>query len=388
MKHRTERFGGIIASEDPPMLAFVDRQYMRELGLAESPLWQGDDALIATLRAPVEVHIACTNRCSMGCPHCYMDSRPTDPDQMNTASFKNAVTRLADMGVFHVALGGGEALERPDLFELAHHARQVGLVPNLTTNGALVTPEIARKLRLFGQVNLSLDGVGERSGVFRGRNVMDTVDRAFDHLLQAGVSTGINCVVGRRNLDGLADLFAYAARRGLSEIELLRFKPAGRGAALYADEKLTYDQGRRFYPLVARLNERHDLATKIDCSFLPMLCYHRPPKDALKALGVCGCEAGNFLAGVKSGGRVSGCSFLPSVDATVNELPRIWETCEEFEAYRHWTASAPEPCCACDYLDICKGGCHAVALALCGTIEAPDPDCPWVVEHHDAEEHT
>ncbi|MFO7900134.1 MAG: radical SAM protein [Planctomycetota bacterium] len=385
MKHRAERFGGIVASDDPPMLAFVDRPFMRELGVADSPLWRDDDDSIGALSAPVEVHMACTNQCSMGCPHCYMDSRETDPDQMHTASFKAAVKRLADMGVFHVALGGGEALERPDLFELARYARQVGLVPNLTTNGALVTPEVAQKLTCFGQVNLSLDGVGELSGVFRGRNVMDTVDRAFDRLLEAGVSTGINCVVGRRNIDGLTGLFAYAARRGLGEIELLRFKPAGRGAELYPDEKLTCEQARRFYPLVQELTETHDLATKIDCSFVPMLCYHRPPKHVLEALGVCGCEAGNFLAGVQSDGRVSGCSFLPSLDLTVDELPGAWDACPEFEGYRGWTASAPAPCSSCDYLSICKGGCHAVALAQCGTTDAPDPDCPWVIEHRRAE---
>ena len=35
MKHRYENFGGIIASDAPPFLAFVDRQFMRDLGLPE-----------------------------------------------------------------------------------------------------------------------------------------------------------------------------------------------------------------------------------------------------------------------------------------------------------------------------------------------------------------
>jgi hypothetical protein len=29
MKYRYENFGGIVASENPPFLAFVDRTYMR-----------------------------------------------------------------------------------------------------------------------------------------------------------------------------------------------------------------------------------------------------------------------------------------------------------------------------------------------------------------------
>ncbi len=38
-----------------------------------------------------------------------------------------------------MALGGGEALERPDFFELAEYVRASGIVPNLTTNGLVTT---------------------------------------------------------------------------------------------------------------------------------------------------------------------------------------------------------------------------------------------------------
>src|SRR5713226_9505082 len=68
---------------------------------------------------------------------------------------------LAAMGVFHVALGGGEALELDYLFEVAAHARAVGITPNLTTSGLGLTPRDAERCRVFGQINVSVDGVGE-----------------------------------------------------------------------------------------------------------------------------------------------------------------------------------------------------------------------------------
>ena len=58
MRYRYETFGGIIASEDPPFLAFVDRRFMREQGLDASPLWQGAGEEIGLLSAPTEVHLA------------------------------------------------------------------------------------------------------------------------------------------------------------------------------------------------------------------------------------------------------------------------------------------------------------------------------------------
>ena len=380
MRHRYEAFGGIVASNDPPLLAFVDRQYMRELGLPASALWGDGREEIGRLCAPVEVHFACTNRCSLGCPHCYMDSGSEDPRTLDTERFKEALDALARMGVFHVALGGGEALEREDLFDLAAHARRIGLVPNLTTNGRRVTPETADRLRIMGQVNVSLDGVGESARTFRQGSDFETVNGALDLLLRAGVTAGINCVVGRDNFDGLPDLFRYAAEKDVSEIELLRFKPSGRAIALYERHRTTPAQNRSLYPVVQGLSERFGVKAKIDCSFVPMLCYHRPPRELLEAHCVCGCEAGNFLLGARSDGRVCGCSFLPVLDVTISQLPEAWESAPELRLYREWHVSAPEPCASCDYLQVCKGGCHAVALAVTGRLDAPDPDCPWVEE--------
>lgn len=105
MKYRFETFGGIIASEDPPFLAFVDREYMRGLGLRDDLSWSSEDETIGLLSAPTEVHFAITNRCQAGCPHCYMGAGSEDPGELSTESVKRALDILAKLKVFHVALG-------------------------------------------------------------------------------------------------------------------------------------------------------------------------------------------------------------------------------------------------------------------------------------------
>lgn len=380
MKYRYENFGGIIASEDPPFLAFVDRAYMLELGLEPSPLWDGDDAEIGLLSAPTEVHFAITNRCGAGCAHCYMGSGKAEENELSGPDFKRALSRLADLGVFHVALGGGEALERPDLFAIADHARKVGLVPNLTISGRLLTPKLAERMTVFGQVNVSMDGVKEAYGVFRGTDMFGTADRALRMLNKAGVPAGINCVVGRRNVEGLADLFSYAADAGANEIEFLRFKPSGRGAARYLEECTTKEQNREIAPLLSKLSGEHDVAAKIDCSFVPMLCYHKPEKELLLSTATYGCEAGNVLLGVRASGSVCGCSFLPSTGLNVTDIGPGFHGHPEISPLFAFAKDAPEPCRSCDYLEICKGGCRAVALFLSGNLLAPDPGCPLVAE--------
>jgi radical SAM protein with 4Fe4S-binding SPASM domain len=199
-------------------------------------------------------------------------------------------------------------------------------------------------------------------------------------LVAAGVPTGINCVVGCRNFDAIPNLFRYAKEKGTNEIEFLRLKPVGRAGPVYEEQKTTFAQNVALARMLGELSEQDGITAKIDCSFIPMLCYHDPPHDMLEKLGTYGCEAANVLLGVRSDGTVSGCSFLPGTGPSVFELRDRWETDEVFQSLRTWIDRAPEPCRSCSYLDICKGGCHAVAYYVSGDLFAPDPDCPWVVE--------
>src|SRR5208283_1850309 len=374
MKHRFESFGGILALENPPMLVHVDRDFMRSLGHERSPLWETPGACF--LSAPLEVHFSVTNACSLRCGHCYMDSGEKDAGEMPAEDFRKAIDLLAGMGVFHIALGGGEALERPDFFELASYVRDCGIVPNLTTNGLLMTRETAEKCRIFGQVNVSVHGQEslKESG---GLHAFAENLRAVDLLLEAGVSVGLNYVVTRQNFDQLKVVLTYAGERGLTDVEFLRLKPSGRGRLDYFERRLTPVQNQEFYPMIRDFSGEYGVPAKIDCSFVPMFCWHRPDKIMMDQFSVYGCEAGNVLLGVRSDGRFAGCSFL-SGEESIFELPRLWSSSEYLSRLRKWPDQAPEPCRSCDYLDICKGGCRAVAGFVTGDIYAPDPECPFL----------
>ena len=376
MKWRFETFGGILALEDPPMLVHVDRAFMEDLGLGPSPLWEQPETPL--LSAPLEVHFSVTNACSLGCRHCYMDSGNREEGELSAADFKKVVDLLAETGVFHMALGGGEALERPDFFELAQYVRDRGIVPNLTTNGQLLTREIAEQCRIFGQVNVSIDDIANPGDGPRNSEALAMAVRAVDNLLEAGVNVGLNCVVIRQNFDHLDEVFAFAGERGLADVEFLRLKPAGRGRQDYFSMRLTPTQNEEFFPLIRDLSQKNQVAAKIDCSFVPMFCWHQPDKGLMEQFSVYGCEAGNVLLGVRSDGRFAGCSFCTG-DESIFDVRRLWEHSEHLKRFRNWEDQAPAPCRTCTYLAICKGGCHAVSEFVAGDFYAPDPECPFVL---------
>jgi len=389
---RLEQFGAILQLAVPRALVFVDRAFARRV-LAIDPqpaIWAGPEAALgdAPLSAPLEAHLQLTNRCDAGCQGCYTGASPEGaPQEWGLTEWMRAVDQLAEAGVFHVALGGGESAVLPWLGDLADHARRRGIVPNLTTSGLAGLEALLAIADRFGQINVSLDGLGATYAQVRGFDGFARADAAIRALRAVKREVGINVVVTRKNFDELDGVFAYAAERRLSEIELLRFKPSGRGAHAYAELRCSDAQHRRFLPVILAAAKRHAVRVKVDCSYTPMLAHHRPDRALLASLAVYGCTGGDFLIGAKPTGQLTACSFAaPSPPASpgadrprVTELRAYWNAPGAFGAFRRWR-DAREPCASCDYHALCRGGCRVVSTHTLGDPSAPDPECPRVVD--------
>ncbi|WP_428266848.1 radical SAM/SPASM domain-containing protein [Haliangium sp.] len=386
---RVEPFGAIIQLVRPRALVFVDRARARTLGVEPTraaEVWRdpADDGALgrSTLSAPLEAHLQLTNRCDAGCRGCYTAATPRgDHGEWGLDEWKRAVDVLADMGVFHLALGGGESALLPWLAELAAYARSRGLVPNLTTSGLTGLDHVLSALPWLGQINVSMDGLDQNYAAVRGVDGFAQADRAIQALRARTSEVGINVVITRANVDRIDELFAYARRRRLSEVELLRFKPSGRGARQFAAMTCTDRQHRDFLPSVLAACRRHGVRARVDCSYTPMLAHHRPDPALLASLAVYGCTGGDFLIGVKAAGQVSACSFAapPPGRPRADHLAAYWREHDAFGPFRRWRA-AEEPCRSCSYHELCRGGCKVVSAHVLGDPALPDPECPRVVD--------
>ena len=385
LKARFERFGAIVQLTVPRALVFVDRAMARRVVKGDSPLWREPESELGehVLSAPLEAHLQITNRCGAGCTGCYTGASPQGaPREWGLDDWKRAIDSLADAGVFHVALGGGESAALPWLGDLAEHARGRGIIPNLTTSGLEGLDALVAIADRFGQINVSLDGLGATYAAVRGFDGFARADAAIRKLRAVKREVGINVVVTRHTFDELDGLFAYAAERRLSELELLRFKPSGRGAAAYRDQRCSDAQHRAFLPTILAAAKKHRVRVKVDCSYTPMLAHHKPDRTLLAELAVYGCTGGDFLVGAKPDGRLSACSFAasPTSRPSVNDLAAYWAAPDAFGAFRTWR-DAREPCASCSYHDLCRGGCKVVSAHAAGDLSAPDPECPRVVDH-------
>jgi radical SAM protein with 4Fe4S-binding SPASM domain len=384
---RAETFGGIFQLETPRALVFVDRDRARSLGQDGGDRWTDpalDGKMGATvLAAPLEAHLQLTNKCDAGCKGCYTGATPTGAaGEWGLAEWKRAIDELAKAGVFHLALGGGESATLPWLGEIAEHARDRGLVPNLTTSGLAGLESLLEIAGLFGQINVSLDGMGRGYAQVRGFDGFARADDALRRLKSVKDEIGINVVVTRWTFGQLDALFAHARLRGLNEIELLRFKPSGRGEKSYAELCCTDAQHRRLLPEILGLVKRHHVRARVDCSYTPMIAHHDPGPELLQKLAVYGCTGGDFLIGVKASGVMSACSFAPPTPdrPKVDRINEIWKDPAAFGEFRRWQEAA-EPCRSCPYHELCRGGCRIVSAHVAGDPAAPDPECPRVIAH-------
>jgi radical SAM protein with 4Fe4S-binding SPASM domain len=339
--------------------------------------------------APLEAHLAVTERCPASCRGCYLSAGPTQKaaaDAPSYAQLLESLEELAALGVLEVAFGGGEAVLREDLVELGRRARALGMVPNVTTSGFGIDARRAREMAaVFAQVNVSIDGLdsGTYSAV-RGWDGSALGWRALDTLREAGLRVGVNTVLSRANLDGLEALGSALAARGAAEWQWLRYKPAGRGAAAWPELAPDPEALDALWPRALAIEAGSGLLMRWDCALVPFLEPHGLDPATLARHGVLGCPGGDSLLARAVDGRWLPCSFAhdaaarPSAAIAAGSLAAAWSGDPQIERWRARAASPPEPCASCSLRSVCRGGCRIVSLHLLGDALAPDPQCPRV----------
>jgi radical SAM protein with 4Fe4S-binding SPASM domain len=372
-KVRRDGSGAKVAWKSPPAILGVDGAGAAAALAAGAQLVGTGIPIPGALSAPDEVHVAVTERCPVRCDGCYLDAGP-ERGHADLGALEADLRRLAAMGVFEVALGGGESPARAD--RVAGLARELGMTPNLTTSGFGVSDARATRMRdLYGQVNISVDGDAGYVAT-RGWDGRQTGWNAIDRLVAAGVRVGVNTVLSREVLSELEAFGRAIAARGVSEWQWLRYKPAGRATVDYLARRPEPADLDSLWPRLLAIEAETGLVMRIDCSLVPFLVPHLPDPGALARLGVVGCGGGHSLLARTAAGGWAPCSFAAPGEAGDPEV--AWATDAVMQSWRGRAERPPEPCGSCPAAAVCRGGCRVVAGFLTGDPLAPDPECPRV----------
>jgi len=94
----------------------------------------------------MSVLLELTYACNLDCAFCYNDlARPGQP--LSVDQYRELLDDLAELGILNLSLSGGEPLAHPRFFDIASHARSLGFVIRLKTNGHAVRHAMAERIR-------------------------------------------------------------------------------------------------------------------------------------------------------------------------------------------------------------------------------------------------
>jgi len=336
-------------------------------------------------------------RCNLHCVHCYSHSADMDYEgEMNTEEGKKMLEDIAKFGCPVILFSGGEPLMRPDLLELIAYARSLGLRAVISTNGTLISKEMALKLKEFGlsYVGVSLDGLEGTNDKFRG--VKGAYQMALDGIrncIEVGIKVGLRFTINKRNAHDIQGIFELLEKENIPRVCFYHLVYAGRGSKL-VEEDLSREESRKAVDLIINETKRlHDkgllkevltVDNHADGVYLYLRSLKENPEKADGILKLLQMNGGNSsgvgIACVSWDGAVHADQFWRHhTFGNVKQRPfsEIWtDTTEPLMAkLKEKKKHVKGRCGMCKYLDICGGNFRVRAEAVTGDAWEADPAC-------------
>lgn len=319
--------------------------------------------------APTLVDFQITNRCYMNCSHCYASSSPAGK-HVSLADIELVLSSITGCGVCQIALGGGEPLLHPHLYEILSLCHRKGIVPNLSTNGMHLTKEKLLMLKKFcGAVAVSLENTGDKFAVWR-RSGFKHIKQVILELKSFSIPTVLQITLGTTNFIDLDDLIDFClCYPHLYGVIFLAYKPVGRGktfcGTLSSFDPVQVSKGleNAFRRLSAKIRVGYD------CCLAPAIAGHGNTGFVHKE-HLQGCSALRSSIGVSPELNVIPCTFLS--DYVIGNLKHDSlidivnsQQAKRFRDLFRQNINKTSTCSICNVKNTCLGGCPVMNLVNC-----------------------
>lgn len=290
--------------------------------------------------SPELIDIAITNKCSMGCAYCYRDSKPRSAH--GRKDLVETILKGFETVPYQIALGGGEPTQHPDFPYILRKARELGTVPNYTTAGFRMTPEI------IAATNEVCGGVAMTYHSFKG---LDWFKEHYKNLRKhLKVKLNIHLIADKDVAKNLRDLVKAREELGPLSIILLAYYPdVGRGNLDGLMTRTTYSKSLPEAIIFAR-----NLAVDISFSEGLLPYFLSRPELGLNTAFAMRSE-GIFSCYFDQTGRMSATSFDPpheKSETTFDEKvtsQKLWEG-----LHSGYNTPSGEPCYDCKFRHTCS----------------------------------
>ena len=341
-----------------------------------------------------------TQRCNLRCVHCYSRSENIEyGDELTTAEGMDLIDDLARFGVPVILFSGGEPLMRRDFPELANHAMESGMRVVLSTNGTLITKEMAKVLKEIdlSYVGVSLDGMRETNDRFRGVNgAFDSALKGIQNCKMEKIKVGLRFTINKKNANDIPSIFDLLKRENIPRVCFYHLVYAGRGSKL-VKEDLSHEESRKTLNLIMnRTRALHESGFPIesltvdnhcDGIYIYMHLLKEDPERAKEVYELLQMNRGNSsgigIACVSWDGSVHADQFWRHYsfgNVRERKFSEIWtDTSDEVMAglknRKPLIKTHGDKCARCKWFDLCNGNLRVRAEAVHNDIWADDPAC-------------
>jgi MoaA/NifB/PqqE/SkfB family radical SAM enzyme len=163
-------------------------------------------------KSPFAMSLSLTNRCNFRCTYCEIPLQQRD--EMDTASWIDAIDQLRAGGMARASIMGGEPLVRKDLGAIARHLKLRGVHASMNTNGWWVADRID-EVAALDLVCVTLDGPEHVHDTQRQRGSYVRVLRAIEALRARGVAVVTMTVVTPAGIDHVEHVLEIARAHGI-----------------------------------------------------------------------------------------------------------------------------------------------------------------------------
>lgn len=356
--------------------------------------------------APRLVFWELTTGCNLKCVHCRANAQQLmSPDDLPTSECLRILDEIAaeagantpSRGPTILVLSGGEPLWRTDVFEIARHARAVGLRVALATNGTLIDEEKARLIRESGieRVAISLDGPSPNiHDRFRGQpGAFFAAIKGLRHAQRAGLSTQINTTVSKHNSKDLPRMVTLAQSLGVDAFHLFLLVPVGCGLTIAESDSVRAEEAEEILNWYYDQSLETNLELKATCApHYYRIARQRRAADRREGRPVTatpetnhhgmnamtkGCLAGTGVCFVSHQGEIFPCGYLPmpAGDLRHQSFTDVWQNSSLFATLRD-VDQLEGKCGVCEFKRVCSG-CRARAFGWSGDYLAEEPFCVY-----------
>ncbi|HEX5374209.1 MAG TPA: heme d1 biosynthesis radical SAM protein NirJ [Aquabacterium sp.] len=338
-----------------------------------------------------------TRRCNLTCKHCYaLSADHAYPGELSTQEVFTVMADLRGHGVPALILSGGEPLLRPDLFEIAQHAKALGFYVALSTNGTLIDQAMADRIANMGfdYVGISIDGLRETHDRFRRlEGAFDASMQALRLLRQRDVKLGLRYTLTALNAHDLPHLLMLMQDEGIDKFYFSHLNYAGRGN-IHRAKDAHFEATRHALDLLfetaweaARHGSTAEFVTgnnDADAAYLLHWLHGRLPQweralsERLRAWG--GNASGLHIANIDNLGDVHpDTMWWHHRLGNVRERPfsEIWEDLSDplMAGLKQQPRAVQGRCAGCAHLGLCGGNTRVRAQQVTGNPWAEDPGC-------------